>query len=461
MPSTPSPAPLPWLPWRINRLVLAGLVVMLWCGGSVAPLRSLDDASARGKPDRLPGEFGLTTSYRLVDSRRDGRWLTRSRLPTISEVAERVALPQMEPLVILALHEDDSNHYVPSFSPDGRAVAFLTADIERRTAKQRIIEPRTGQREPHVIFAATPDSYDYMLSWGPWASRQRHVMRPFVLASQRRRGIMDLYMATSTEAEPGLLLEGREHGIPKHPALSGGWTAPKLAWEIAGEVWWGELQRPDSATATWRLKTRHQVGAGHQPEWSPGGEWLIFTRSPDSADYQTDGDRVVGTRVRDGETRTLVAATPGTRLRDPRLNAASDTLLVHRVHTNDPGRGAEIAVVDLDPDSLAPRGQIRSVVENVLVQPHFDFHPIATSPRGGLVMAFGEAADADGYNPIRWARIDGKTSGEIHHSDEFTTAQDIAVDPDPETATLAFSAVEGIAQGIFVIILNHWGEDDD
>ncbi len=438
--------------------------------GSALPSPALPraEASGGGDDERLEGEFELKIDHRLVDARAGDRWITRARVPTITEIARKAKLPGIEPVVILGVHEDESNHYVPAFRADGRALTFLTADIERRTAKVAAIADLSRADSPALLFPDTPGSYDYMFGWAPSVPPGDATASPaFVLASQRRSGVMDIYAAAGLDDEPKLLARGEADAIAKQPAIApappgapvrvayeaGGTlflvTAPRLRGEGGVLEGAGDPEKPE------------RLGPGAEPEWSPDGRFLVHVRA--SSAGANARLAVVTREVTTGRERVLYEAAERERVRGPRFTPDGARVLFHAATRDeqDDGRGYAIVAIDVDPANTEALGEPRRLLENVAAQPHFDSHPIAVSSDGRLVLAFGVDADEDGYYKIRWAALDGSGSGAIDHSDEFTTSTDVAVDPDGEACAIAFAAVESVAQGIYVVILNHWGEEDE
>ena len=107
----------------------------------------------------LDGEFKIEFPYPL---------LGRTAFPTVRELAKiaEESKPQVAllfPIYPVERGEDRNDYYAPAWSPDGRALSFLRADLKRRTSKI-VLLPTVSERKA-VTLLDKADSYDYMLSW--------------------------------------------------------------------------------------------------------------------------------------------------------------------------------------------------------------------------------------------------------------------------------------------------------
>ncbi len=93
----------------------------------------------------LPGEFGDIDLGRTL--------LEPNRFPTVKELREAVREPQIRSVVMLKLHADGNNHYLPAWSHDGMRLAFQRSNLKQRASKI-LLFPTLSQPKPSVLDAS-------------------------------------------------------------------------------------------------------------------------------------------------------------------------------------------------------------------------------------------------------------------------------------------------------------------
>jgi len=94
------------------------------------------------------------------------------------------------------------------------------------------------------------------------------------------------------------------------------------------------------------------------------------------------------------------------------------------------------------------------LARDVRVEEHFQNFGPSWDPRGDRLWFFGQADDQE-YYPLRWATVDGKSSGKVSYPRRLTTGLDVAVNPIRTLRAIAFCAIEDLHQDVVVLILNH------
>lgn len=226
-------------------------------------------------PDR-PYRSSLET-YSSTDSLAwspDGRliaferieWFTfddGERLPGTSLWSFDTRSGRVMPLAVHPPHYFSIFYYYhsPEWSPDGRYVAFVAEGINGQ--RSLCIRPLTAQKpqDTHPRFDNYEDS-----DWLAWEPQQRQPAQPrqasLVFRQSRRR----TYNVPPTETFRRLALGSAE---------SGG----------IGEIWRitnRDYHAPAATQATRERSVTLRIG---QPAWSPDGETLAFTLTPDATDY--------------------------------------------------------------------------------------------------------------------------------------------------------------------------------
>lgn len=383
------------------------------------------------------GEFKIEFPHELIGFRSKGKVVTPSSFPTLDDLEKRLSEPKTSAVLFFKLYEDEHNHYGPKFSPDGRELAFLRADINRRTSKIRRLRFGTGEK-PETLQKAFADSYDYMFEWGPryeWLAKDPLM----AFASQAETsGNMNLYLACGDHQLR--VTSGRQ--ITKHPSFHP--TEPLLLYEAQGRI---RLLTFEPKAGSLRVKKDVQLAVGSQPSWSPDGKSIAYCREvgrvADRPVYE-----ISARSYPFGRERRLFRGPATAIVRNPTWSPDGKHVAFYRGSKE--AFGWELMVAPL------AGGAAKQVASKVIIENHFDDIDPSWSPTSDRLYYFTREDQQDGYYRIHWVTPAGER-GVVDYSDEFTTASNLRA---PRTTSalpsLAFVATERLSQGIYLVVLNHW-----
>src|SRR5262245_13552861 len=103
---------------------LAGLAGLAWIA-IAASLQLL--AAAVDAQDFLDQEFGPVSIGRAL--------VAADHVPTVRKLRTIVSRPRIETVLLLKLHNDKNNHYLPTWSNDGLRLAFQRSDVGSPASK--------------------------------------------------------------------------------------------------------------------------------------------------------------------------------------------------------------------------------------------------------------------------------------------------------------------------------------
>ncbi len=402
-------------------------------------LCSLFTPIARAQDGLLEGEFAVEFPRELIGYQKNGKIVTTEKFPTLTHLERVLGDDKMRAVMFFKLYDDEHNHFAPRFGPSGRRLAFVKADINRRTAKLRLL--RLPGRKPTTILPNKQDSYDYMFRWSP-VYRWLTDGQPYhAFASQaERKGDMNLYLARGDKQ----VRITRGAAITKHPDFHP--SQPKLLYEAKGRVQLLTFSR-DLAAIQSEPPSR-QIAIGTQPEWSPDGKRFVYCR-----EVGRKADRAVyEISIRSlalGQEWRIYRGPESAIVRNPTWSPDGKQIAFYRGDRKQFGWDLYLADVS--------RLQAKKVASKVLIENYFDDVNPAWSPTGGKLFYFSTTDQSDGYYKIHWVDAAGNT-GALDYSDEFTTATDLALPRRSDgLAELTFVAVERLSQGVYVVVLNHWG----
>ena len=366
-------------------------------------------------------------------------------LPTLGALRRLLASPRIEPLVLVELRRGEDDLYAPLWAPDGGRMAVIRADLERKTSKIEILSDFDAG-SCQTLFT-DENSYDYMLAWArgpgrPWTD--------YCFASTAGpEQTMNLYLGDAS-ARIRQVTDSPE--LKKHPDLfvrADG--RHRLVFESEGKLFWGDLE---GTGATFRPKL---IGEGSFPEWSPGGDRVVYVRSEAGAGGTSYS--LLARRIEDGATTTLIRPQPKP-LRGPAWSPDGKWVACYTAAERK--GGYDLSLISADGATPVPQ-----FARDIIVESNFDNIGPAWSPDSRRLLFFSRQ-DQQGVKALdeSYYRLLCKTAGSdeplvaIDYDPRFTTAIAPAANPDRQYPEIAFAATRGLSQGIYVLVLNHLSEEE-
>ena len=398
---------------RLPRLLSA-------CCSAVA-LALLLAATARGQ-GLLEGEFGnIDLGRSLVEP---------ARFPTIRELRELVARPQMTTVLMLKLFGDDNNHHVPIWSSDGQRLAFQRT-TRGSDASKLLVFSSLADAEPKLL-SKTPDAYDLMFRWG--LNNPASFVFSRINAARQSTEVyyspdgqsLDLRTAAGHCLYPSLY--ERTDGIR--------WLAYERDGQIVHQAWEG------------MQKEEQPIARGTSPSWNRDGKWLLMAREIKQglASYQ-----VVVRSISVKAPKEVVLPTPsGVFIRSPTWSPQERHIACY---TRDAGDNTpwKILVCPITEGAIA-----KVVAHDVVVNPSFRSEGPTWEPSARRVWCFSHQQRRQEYFPLIAVDAESGQATTVDYPQKCTTPFDLAVNPVTEVPELAFVAHVGVAQDLFVLFLNHY-----
>ena len=405
-------------------------------------------ASASAADDGLlPGEFPIELALRGGVK----------RFPTMKVIAESAKQEgAIKPLLPpFCFHSDANDHYAPKWSSKGTHLAFLRADLRRRSCKI-IFFKKLSDPHPVVLFE-DKDSYDHMFSWA--VSKDASSEGAFVFASTNNdREWMEIYHG-DIDAEPIRLTEDKR--VKRHPAL---WIGPvkkegqtrietRIVYDAMGEL--ELISIPSRLRADMGIQRAHHMAPGTMPAWRPGAAKPEIVYLKDKT--RGKGKTIYNIWTRDvdsGLERCVFANDKNDVLRNPTWSPDGKLVafLSGKVKRTGAGTKAHVTwnIVVIKPPS---RYDIRPIAQDVVIEDKFASVGPTWTPDSQKLYFFRHKDEQQGYYPISWVNVESKGEGKIDYPRVLTTPNDLAVVPTNSRA-VALVGVERVSQGLFLMILN-------
>jgi len=372
----------------------------------------------------LEGEFGnIELGRALVEP---------GRFPTIRELREIVARPEMSAALMLKLYGDENNHHVPVWSSDGQRLAFQRT-TRGSDASKLLVYSAMSDEQPTLLSQA-PDAYDVMFRWGI-NSPASYV---FARVDAARQGTQIFFSPAGDPPQART-----EQGQSQYPSLferTDGvrWLAFERDGQIIHQAWSG----PD--------KEEQIVARGTSPCWSRDGKWLLMARESKEgkslASYQ-----VVVRSVSAKAAKEVVLPTPaGVFVRSPTWSPPERHVACY---IRDPGDSAPWRIL-VCPVVEGAAG--KTVASDVVVNPSFRSEGPSWEPSGKRIWFFSQRERRQEYFPLVAADAESGQATLVDYSVKCTTPFDVAVNPASAVPELAFVGHVGVSQDLFVLFLNHY-----
>lgn len=383
-------------------------------------------AHSAAAQDLLPGEFGdITLDRPLVEP---------TRIPTIRELRQLAARPEIEPVLLLRLHGGGENHAVPVWSPDGRRLAFLHSNVDANSSKLLLFRS-LADTDP-VLLTGEAGWYDSMFRWGV-ESQTGFV---FVRVESATKHSRLMFSADGEKVQP---LDG-EPGVYGFPALfertDGIW---RLLFERDGNL----LHRAWNSSGD--VEPPLAIGRGSAPRWHRDGRQMLLLRERTRAGRLAAIDLAIHD-LRTGAESLLETPRAGT-LRAPVWSPDGNLVAFHVRDTGDnrPWR-IDLASIDI-------RAAARTIADDVVVNPDFTSEGPAWSPDGRQLWFFSNQRREQAFYPAMAYDLVSGSQHVVRYHTKLTTPADLAMNPHTATPEVAFVAYgTGETRDLYVMLLNHF-----
>jgi len=360
------------------------------------------------------------------------RLLEPSRFPTVAELREAVARPELSVAVMFKLFGGQDNHHLPVFSGDGLRLAFQRSDVAAKSSKL-LLFASLSQDEPTML-TDEESAYDYMFRW----TLNSPASYSFVRIDPGRTATRVFFTPGGKAPEEHKGKSGRHRFPASYFRTDGIW---RLLYERDGrllhEAWddKGPIEQP------------FVLAQATSPCWSDDGRRVLAARIR-SAESRTPDYEIVVRDMRSG-TDTVLSAAEDTVVRSPTWSPDGEAaaFYVRALGETAPWR---IRVVRIDGGSSTLLG------EDVVVNPNFESQGPAWEPGGRRIWFFSHAHQREAYYPMVAGEVATGRLAVIDYPNRCTTPADLAInaaDPVPE---IAFVAHDGLPKDLFIVFLNHY-----
>lgn len=373
----------------------------------------------------LEGEFGDIDLGRTL--------IEPARFPTVQELREAVRRREISFVLMLRLSRDENNHHLPVWSQHGDRLAFQRSKLGVNSSKIYIF-PSLAQAEP-TLLTDDPEAYDYMFRWG--VNSQAGYVFSRIDGGRQTTGIV--YSADGEKGERKTPQDGHFFYPSLYERTDG---IHRLAYEHNGQV------RHEAWSGKEAVQEPLTVARGVSPRWSRDGYRLLIARERQRpgriADYQ-----IALWNLRTQE-ELLIPAAQSDAVRSPEWSPDEQYVAYYAqpAGDNSPWR--------IDVSQLTAGSSPRTVADDVVVNATFKSQGPAWEPSGRRVWFFSHQRRQQAYYPLVAADRETGQSLVVDYPRRCTTPNDLAVNPATAIPELAFVAVDGLTQDLFVLFLNHY-----
>ena len=400
-----------------------GLVRLAWIA-IAASLSLLAVSAAVEAQELLDGEFGpLNLECALVAT---------DHVPTIRELRKIVSRPRIETVLLLKLHHDKNNHYLPIWSDDGFRLAFQRSDVGSRTSKLLLFQSLSASQP--ILLTDVGNAYDHMFRWAV-NSPSSYV---FARTTQDTKSTQ-IYFSQAGEPAVAKTRDAGRHVYPTlYKRTDGIW---RLVYEHDGQL------IHDAWKETEEVESGKLLGRGSLPRWDRSGIQLLIARERGKG-RPGAYDLVIRNLRSEKEIALPLDATD---------DAAQSVLVARRkirvLLPSQVGRGSSMA------HTLAPVPdvqQVRDLGEQVVVNMDFESPGPAWESTDERIWFFSHARHTQAYYPLLAVDVKTGATMEVDYPNRCTTPTDIAINPTADIPELAFVAHDGLTQDLFVVLLSHY-----
>jgi Tol biopolymer transport system component len=360
--------------------------------------------------------------------------LEPSAIPSIKQLRELVAKPQLTAVLLFKLHADSSNYALPVWSDDGKRLAFQRTGTAGAKTSQILLFNQLSQAEPTQL-TESPEDYDYMFRWGVNSNTAYTFAR-----ISRARGATGVFVSTLGDAPVEKTPAGGRYVAPSlYERTDGIW---RLIYEHDGELFqlaWNEKET---------LEANLSLGRGATARWNFDGSRLALLRERGSSGRVTDWDIAVRTLRTGAESVLSDASSP--RVRSPSWSPDGKKIAFFSRPAND-SQACRIGVA-----SAAADGPVRLLGQQVIVNLDFDSEGPSWEPSGRRIWYFSHASRQQAYYPLNAVDVNTGETISVDYASRYTTPNDLAMNPTAEIPEVAFVAHDKLNQDLLILLLNHF-----
>jgi hypothetical protein len=294
--------------------------------------------------------------------------------------------------------------------------------------------PDLAQPEPSLV-SDDPDAYDYMCRWG--VNGRSSFVFSRIDRDQKSTGVF--FSADGEKRELKTPRDGH-YSYPSVYERTDG--IQRLAYERDGQIQHVAWSGAES------VQTPLTVARGVSPRWSRDGFRLLMARERPRrggvVDYQ------IGVWNLRSQEEVLIAPPAEGTVRSPEWSPDEQYAAFYSQEAGDnsPWR--------IEVSQLTPSATPRTLASDVVVNPNFKSQGPAWEPSSRRVWFFSHERRQQAYYPLVAAGRDTGESLVVHYPRRCTTPNDLALNPATAIPEMAFVAVDGLTQDLFVLFLNHY-----
>ena len=378
---------------------------------------------AQGDATELRGELPVRLKGQLVGA---------AMAPSISEIESMLDHQEPKTVAVLRLHSDQNNHYAPSWSVNGRAIAFLRSDLDRGTRKvivRQIDSSRLRRTDEltRTLYSGQTSFEDLAM----WSVGNRSVL--VFDSTNEPSGGHNVHRITVDES-PTKITEGT--GVVDFPAAHADSQGSFVIFRRDRELRLATF-RPG---ATEPVST-DSLGEGEEAQPAHHGRYLAVVRRSDSGDAYH-----LVLRERGGVREKNIHSTSAGIIRNPRFSPDGQWIAFHSRPQSENHWSLWAVPIDGSrrPEKLAGR---------VRVQEDFRHVGPAWSPNSTGIWHFGHST-AQAHYPLQFAGVQDNKQFSLDYPVEITSGSEPSISPVARRPVILFAGHTSRPRDIFALVMS-------